>query len=41
MTLEEEISARIGEVRTDTFDMTFGEIANLHANDHGGCRHPG
>jgi hypothetical protein len=32
MTLEEEISARIGEVRTDTFDMSFGEIANLHKN---------
>lgn len=32
MVLEEEISARVGEVRTDTFDMSFGEIANLHAN---------
>lgn len=32
MPLEEEISARVGEVRTDTFDMSFGEIANLHAN---------
>lgn len=32
MTLEEEISARIGEVRTDTFDMSFGEIVNLHNN---------
>ncbi|RJQ23990.1 DUF262 domain-containing protein [Candidatus Parcubacteria bacterium] len=32
MKLEEEISARIGEVRTDTFDMTFGEIVNLHRN---------
>jgi hypothetical protein len=32
MTLEEEISARVGEVRTDTFDMSFGEITNLHAN---------
>lgn len=30
--LEEEISARIGDVRTDTFDMSFGEIANLHKN---------
>ena len=30
--LEDEISARIGEVRTDTFDMSFGEIANLHKN---------
>jgi len=32
MTLEEEINARVGEVRTDTFDMSFGEISNLHAN---------
>jgi hypothetical protein len=32
MKLEEEISARIGEVRTDTFDMSFGEIVNLHKN---------
>lgn len=32
MTLEEEIVRRIGEVRTDTFDMSFGEIANLHKN---------
>ena len=32
MTLEEEISSRIGEVRTDTLDMSFGEIANLHKN---------
>lgn len=32
MLLEDEISARVGEVRTDTFDMSFGEIANLHAN---------
>ena len=32
MKLEDEISARIGEVRTDTFDMSFGEIANLHKN---------
>lgn len=32
MSLEEEIDARIGEVRTDTLDMSFGEISNLHAN---------
>ena len=32
MILEDEISARVGEVRTDTFDMSFGEIANLHKN---------
>ncbi|SEJ33131.1 Protein of unknown function DUF262 [Pseudomonas linyingensis] len=30
--LEDEIAAAVGEVRTDSFDMTFGEIANLHAN---------
>ncbi|MCS8504517.1 DUF262 domain-containing protein [Pseudomonas aeruginosa] len=32
LALEEEISAAVGEVRTDSFDMTFGEIANLHVN---------
>jgi len=32
MTLEEEISARVGEVRTDTLDMSFGEISSLHCN---------
>lgn len=32
MTLEEQISIRVGEVRTDSFDMSFGEIANLHIN---------
>jgi Protein of unknown function DUF262 len=32
MTLEEQISQRVGEVRTDSFDMSFGEIANLHVN---------
>jgi Protein of unknown function DUF262 len=31
-TLEEQISQRVGEVRTDNFDLSFGEIANLHAN---------
>ena len=30
MTLEEQIAARVGEVRTDAFDMSFGEITNLH-----------
>ena len=30
MTLEEEIAARVGEVRTDSFDFSFGEITNLH-----------
>ncbi|WOX05504.1 DUF262 domain-containing protein [Microbulbifer pacificus] len=33
MSLEDEISERIGEVRTDTFDMSFGEIVNLHYNN--------
>jgi hypothetical protein len=32
MSLEEEINKKIGEVRTDTFDMSFGEIVNLHKN---------
>jgi len=31
-TLEEQIDKRIGEVRTDTFDISFGEIVNLHKN---------
>lgn len=30
MTLEEQISSRVGEVRTDSFDLSFGEISNLH-----------
>lgn len=32
MSLEEQIAFRVGEVRTDSFDMSFGEIANLHVN---------
>jgi len=32
MTLEEEIAAKVGEVRTDSFDLSFGEISNLHLN---------
>jgi len=32
MALEEEIAARVGEVRTDSFDMSFGEIASLHVS---------
>lgn len=32
MTLEEQIAMKVGEVRTDSFDMSFGEIANLHVN---------
>ena len=31
-TLEEQIDERVGEVRTDTFDISFGEIVNLHQN---------
>lgn len=31
-TLEDQIDERIGEVRTDTFDISFGEIVNLHEN---------
>ena len=30
--LEAQISEKVGEVRTDTFDLSFGEIVNLHAN---------
>ena len=30
--IEEQINERIGEVRTDSFDMSFGEIVNLHEN---------
>ena len=30
--LEEQITQRVGEVRTDNFDLSFGEISNLHAN---------
>lgn len=32
MTLEEQIDERIGEVRSDSFDISFGEIVNLHSN---------
>lgn len=32
MTLEEQIAKRVGEVRTDSFDLSFGEIASLHIN---------
>lgn len=32
MTLEKEIAERVGEVRTDSFDLSFGEIANLHVS---------
>lgn len=30
--LDEQINRRVGEVRTDTFDMSFGEIVSLHQN---------
>lgn len=30
--LESSIDERVGQVRTDTFDITFGEIINLHEN---------
>jgi hypothetical protein len=33
MTLEEQIAAQVGEVRTDSFDMSFGEITNLHLSE--------
>lgn len=32
LTLEKQIDERIGEVRTDTFDISFGEIVSLHEN---------
>jgi len=30
--LEEDIDARLGEVRIETFDMSFGETVNLHGS---------
>src|SRR5688572_10951310 len=30
--IEDEIDRRIGEVRTDTLDMSFGELIGLHQN---------
>jgi hypothetical protein len=32
LTLEDEIAIRVGEVRTESFDLSFGEIANLHVS---------
>ena len=32
MTLEEQINQIVGEVRTDTIDVSFGEISSLHSN---------
>jgi hypothetical protein len=32
MTLEDIIGSHVGEVRTEAFDFTFGEISNLHAS---------
>jgi len=31
--LEKQIDERIGEVRTDSFDISFGEIVSLHQNE--------
>src|SRR5260370_16403882 len=31
-TIEEAIDRRIGEVRTDTLDLSYGEIASLYSN---------
>jgi|LakMenEpi03Aug12_release.lakeMendotaPanAssembly.Ray.scaffolds.fasta_scaffold3458653_1 uncharacterized protein with ParB-like and HNH nuclease domain len=31
--LTKEIDDKIGEVRTDSFDMTFGEVVNLKNSD--------
>ncbi|KEA63009.1 hypothetical protein ADIMK_2533 [Marinobacterium lacunae] len=33
MDIEKEINDRVGEVRTDTLDLSFGEIVNLHVNN--------
>jgi uncharacterized protein with ParB-like and HNH nuclease domain len=30
MSLETQIDQKIGEVRTEALDLSFGEIANLH-----------
>ncbi|RCS41546.1 DUF262 domain-containing protein [Bremerella cremea] len=30
--LEEQIDARVGEVRSEALDLSFGEIVNLHSN---------
>jgi hypothetical protein len=30
--LGDQIEKRIGEVRTEALDLSFGEIANLHSN---------
>ena len=32
MTLETQIDQKIGEVRSEALDLSFGEIANLHSN---------
>jgi hypothetical protein len=32
MELEQQIDQKIGEVRTEPLDLSFGEIVNLHAN---------
>lgn len=33
MDLEEEIEKSVGEVRTETLDLSFGEVASLHGNE--------
>ena len=33
MTLEEQIDTQIGEVRTDSLDLSFGEIANMRKSE--------
>jgi uncharacterized protein with ParB-like and HNH nuclease domain len=32
MELEKQIDQKIGEVRTEPLDLSYGEIINLHAN---------
>ena len=33
MNLEKEIDEQIGEVRTDSLDLSFGEIANMRKSE--------
>lgn len=33
LSLEQQIDQRVGEVRTDSFDISFGEIVSLHENN--------
>ena len=32
LTIDEQIDKRIGEVRTESLDISFGEIINLYTN---------